>query len=126
MFSRLRYINKTKLNYITKRYNTNNQINKLLEDVKKIKEKNSDICDYNLMKFLLNYKSYDKNYDINIIIKEINVMNKTLKLSNNEVLDIIIALKETGYMNTKDTEKTLEAVTFIGLLCGVGTLLVVI
>jgi len=132
MLTRLRYLNKLNKIHIRQFSSNDNiknnkyydkNIDKIMDDVKIIKSKYKDIREYNLIKFLLNYKSFDKKYNVNIIINEINELNKTLNLSNSQVLDIIISLKQTDYINTKNTEKTIEALSFIGIIFGVSVIL---
>jgi len=142
MLSKLRLLNKSNISYYTRKHMcnislkekapiiTNKYYNKdieyIMKDVKILKEKYNDICDYNLIKFLLNYKSFDNKYDVNIIINEINDINTFLKLSNNEVLDIIIALKQKNYMNTKKTEETIESLSYLGIIIGLGVIIAII
>ena len=147
MLSKLRLLNRNNINYYTKKqicnislkdnnrtiidnkFNNKN-IEKIIKDVNIIKNKYNDLNNYNLINFLLNYKSFDKNYKIDNIIKEIDelkyITSNNSKLTNNQILKLIISNKKTNYMNDKNVSETIEVLSFIGLISCLGVIITII
>ena len=99
MLSRLRNINKLNITF-----NTNKNYNTLLQDVTKINNEFSYIKNDEIIKFLLDYRSLNdyKNYDIDIIIKELKELKNLFKTTNKkDILDENILYT---YMNIKRNE----------------------
>ncbi len=141
MLSKIRYINRLKFNNNDKKYicnislkdnskilnkNLNKDIQIIMRDVKIIKNEYKNISDYNLMKLLLNYNTYDNKYNVEDIIKQIKVLKEELQFTDKQVLEILSIIQYKNYMNNKQMENHIENISYIGILCGLGIIIAII
>jgi len=103
----------------------NNNINKMMIDIKTIQNTYNDLDEYKIMKFLLNYKSYNENrYDLTNIMEDIEEIRKITKLKNDQILEIILLNKSNDNIKEKNNQDIIENITRMMLLFGCGYILV--
>ena len=103
----------------------NNNINKMMIDIKTIQNTYNDLDEYKIMKFLLNYKSYNENrYDLTNIMEDIEEIRKITKLKNDQILEIILLNKSNDNIKEKNNKDIIENITRMMLLFGCGYILV--